>query len=291
MNYDLNLLPALQVLLQELNVSRAAEKLDVSQPAMSRILTRLREQFDDPLLVRTGNQYQRTVFAERLLQNLNQVMPELAQLSQKQSFDPASVDQTVIISGTDMDIVYLSRGVRRIQKLAPNLELAIRTSHPRVLDDLVEGRIDLALTAFENDRSGLYRKLMSEENFVAIVDNRSPLTSKNLTLKRYLDHRHGKFSFAEPTLGRIDAALEAMGKRRQVTLQLPTFSQIPPFLKESELIFSVPKSFADYLEQHFPVKQLPLPFKVQTICIYLYWHQRQHNNPLHRWVRQQLLAG
>ncbi len=286
---DLNLLPSLQALLQEKNVSRAADRIGITQSAMSRSLARLRHELDDPLMVRVNNQYHLTNRAEKLLLKLNQLLPDMIEFWRAEDFDLTTTKQNIHLAGTDMDTVFVRQRIRRIQKLAPDLRLSIRSNSPKMVDDLLSGEIDLLFTAIEDERAGLYRKPVTSDSYVAVVRKNSPLTEESLDLKNYLQHRHGMFSFVEPTRMKVDDALAAKGLKRNITLSLPTFSQIPPFLADSDLIFSLPKSFAEYLSEYFPIKLLPLPFKVKPLTIYLYWHQRKNASKLHRWVREQLL--
>ncbi len=286
---DLSLLPALKTILTEKNISRASEKMKLSQPAMSRIFSKLRKEFNDPLMVRAANQYQLTPRAQILLQQLNQLLPQLDNLWQSGELELSEIEQTMVISGTDMDIVYISEALSKIQLRAPKLKLAVRSSSPRVIDLIINAEVDLALTAFEDERAGLYRKELTSESFVVVAGKNNNLNPEELDLQTYLTYRHGKFSFAEPTRGRVDAALEQLGLQRNISLSLPTFLQIPSFLADPKLLFSVPSSFANYLAQHFAIKILPLPFKTLSLPIYIYWHERQHQNKLHRWVRQTLI--
>ena len=286
---DLNLLPSLQALLQEKNVSRAAGRIGITQSAMSRSFARLRKELGDPLMVRVNNQYHLTSRAENLLLKLNQLMPDMIEFWQAENFDLTTTKQNIHIAGTDMDTVFVRQRINRIQKLAPDLRLSIRSNSPSMVDDLLSGEIDLLFTAIEDERAGLYRKQVTIESYVAVVRKTSQLSEKSLDLKNYLQHRHGMFSFVEQTRAKVDDALAAEGLKRNITLSLPTFSQIPPFLVDSDLIFSLPKSFAEYLGEYYPIKILPLPFNVEPLVIYLYWHQRKHSNKLHRWIREQLL--
>jgi DNA-binding transcriptional LysR family regulator len=286
---DLNLLPYLQILLTTKNVSRAADKLDMSQSSMSRIFSRLKKEFNDPLMVRVGGEFELTVRGEQLRSQATRLMPELKNLWQPQVFDPATSEANIVIAGTDMDVVFVREGIRRIQNQASKINVHIKTSSPSVLQQVTNGEIDIALTAFDEDRSGLYRKLILSERFVAVVSKQNPICEQSLTLDAYLKHRHGMFSFDQHRHGIVDKALASLDAERQVTLSVPTFSQIPPLLEKTQLIFSLPKSFAAYLARFFPVKLIPLPFEVPAIDIYAYWHQRQHQNPLHQWVRKELL--
>jgi len=113
---DLNLLPALRRLLMEKNISRAAELMGQSQPAMSRVFAKLKKQFDDPLMVRTGNQYQLTPKAQKLLQQLNQLMPQVENLWMSSELELKNIEQKVVFAGTDMDIIFVSGALQDIHR-------------------------------------------------------------------------------------------------------------------------------------------------------------------------------
>ena len=288
---DFSHLPALKLLLSEKSVSRAAESMSLSQPAMSRIFAKLKKSFNDPLMVRVGNRYELTSRAQSILQQLNLLMPQLEMLNQDDQFELSKVQQTIDIAGTDMDIVYVSERITQIQKEASNLTFAIRANRLRILDDVISGEVDFALTVSDDQRAGLYRQTLAKEKFVVVAGANNPITRDELTLDTYLQQKHGKFSFVESTRGHVDEALDQMGLRRDIRLSLPTFLQIPPFLADTELLFSVPESFAVYLQSHFKIKILPIPFSTRKLEIFLYWHERQHHSQLHQWLRRRLLIS
>ena len=153
---DLNLLPALHVLLQQRNVTRAAMQVGLSQSAMSRVLAKLRDQFNDELLVRIGIEYQLTPKAVLLNQQLNRLMPELQELHHQQQFCPENAQQTVTIAGTDMDVVLLSSGIHAIQDQAPNLVLSFKPTNYQAIDSLLDGGLDFAVLTGNEERSGLH---------------------------------------------------------------------------------------------------------------------------------------
>jgi DNA-binding transcriptional LysR family regulator len=287
--YEMSLLPALHILLTERHVTKAAARMNLTQSAMSRVLAKLRIQFDDVLLVRTGNEYQLTPKAQALLPNLNQLLPEMAQLWQPIEFSPETVDQTITLSGTDMDIVLLRKGIRKLQEQADKLKLTITTSTTKTLDQVLAGEIDIGVSASDDERSGIHRKLLLEDKFVAVVDGKSHLSQDDFDLECFLSLRHGVFSIDTHKRVRVDAALANIGKQRQVVLHLPTFAQIPALVIDSDLVFCLPESFAIFLAKNYTIKLLHLPFDVDPINIYLYWHERQHNSELHRWVRNTLI--
>ncbi len=287
---DLNLLKHLHALLHEKNVSRAAQTMSITQSAMSRSFAKLKKELNDPLMVRVNNQYTLTEKAIALKAELDQLTPQLNQFGRSIPLDLSQVDKELHIAGTDLDVLYVEKGIKQIQQQAPNLRLSIRNNHLKMIDDLITGEIDFLMTAVDDQRSGLYRRLVATDEFVAVTGKSSRLNAKNFSLESYLNHRHGMFSFAEQSRARVDAALEKIAKQRQVTLSLPSFSQIAPFLENGQLIFSVPRRFANHLNQSMDIKILPLPFQVEPLTIYLYWHERNLTSQLHQWVKDCLIS-
>ena len=285
----LSLLPALQALLKERHVSRAAERVDTSQPQMSRILIKLRKHFDDHLLVRSGSQYQLTPKAQQLIVDLDNLLPQVAKLWEPTEFSPADSHQTLTIAGTDMDVLLISDKIKQIQQQAPNLRVAISNSTPYVLDRLLEGQFDIALIATDDDRAGLYRKLWLQDEYVIVLDKQHALANKKLTLAHYLKARHCAFGFKSNRQGYIDGALERMGKSRKLVLKVPNSTQLPALFLGTDLLCSMPRGMAEFLAKLYPIKLRPLPFETPKLKIYMYWHQRQHQSPLHSWVRGILL--
>lgn len=288
---NLELLPALQLLLHERHVSRAADKMSLSQSAMSRILAKLRDQFDDLLLVRSGSEYLLTPKGEALHQQLNLLLPQLEQLWQSQDFCPSEVSQTISLSGADLDVILLAERFKVIGREAPKLELVLRNAAMNSFDLLLSGKLDFVLSVKDDPRAGLHRKVSREERFVAIVDANNQITQQQFTLDYYLSQAHGTAIFSEvPKLkGIVDQALAELGVERTISLKLPSFSQIPPFLAGSPLIFTLPLGFANYLAHQYPIKLLELPFNIPLTKLYLYWHQRHQQSPLHQWLRETIL--
>jgi DNA-binding transcriptional LysR family regulator len=144
---DLNLLHALHSLLEERHVTRAAKRCFLSQPALSRALDRLREAFGDPLLLRTGRVYERTARGERLLRDLENLLPRIAAMIRGEAFEPEKSREKIRLALTDYaSMVLLPALVRRMRTHAPNMTLEVVGWHDRVYDDIESGRIDVALT-------------------------------------------------------------------------------------------------------------------------------------------------
>jgi DNA-binding transcriptional LysR family regulator len=189
-NMDLNLLHALQALLEEQHVTRAAKRCFLSQSAMSRALERLRDMFGDPLLVRSGRVYQRTARGERVLRELETLMPRLQAMVRGEDFDPAESQERFRVAMTDhASMVLMPPLLERIRAAASSVTVEAYVWHDRVYEDVVAGRLDAALSA-EAPPPVLETEVLYKEDFVCLVGRALPIRARRFTLKQYLALPH-----------------------------------------------------------------------------------------------------
>src|SRR6202022_2486861 len=183
---DLNLLHALHAMLEERHVTRAAERCFLSQPAMSRALERLREMFGDPLLVRSGRAYERTVRGERVLRELESLMPRLAAMVRGEEFDPARSRERFRVAMTDhASMILLPSLAAGVRRAATHVRLEVSTWRTQAHEDLAAGRIDTALSA-EAAPPVLETEVLFNLDFVCLVGSAQPVRARRFTLKQYL---------------------------------------------------------------------------------------------------------
>jgi len=189
-NLDLNLLQPLHALLEERHVTRAAKRSFLSQPAMSRALERLREMFGDPLLVRSGRGYERTVRGERVLRALDVLMPRLEGIVRGEEFDPARSQERFRVALTDhASTTLLPSLVARLRKAAAHIKLEVSTWRTEAYEDVAAGRLDIALSA-EEVPPALESEVILDLDFVCLVGSAQRMRSRRLTLKQYLQFPH-----------------------------------------------------------------------------------------------------
>ena len=191
-NLDLNLLRALSVLLEECNVSRTAERLHVTQPTVSGMLSRLRNIFGDPLFVRTQRGLLPTPRAEALAPALRQLITDATALVNADEFDPQTSTATLSVSVNDyMQSVLIVPLIAELRHSAPNMKLAVRNLEIAALTTmLARGNIDLAITIPEFVDSSLRTQFLYREEYVAVVREEHPIQSRRASLKRFLDFDH-----------------------------------------------------------------------------------------------------
>src|SRR6266403_4468562 len=238
---DLNLLHALQALLAERHVTRAAKRCFLSQPAMSRALERLRQMFGDLLLVRSGRAYERSVRGERVLRELESLMPRLEAMVRGDEFDPARSQERFRVAMTDhAAIVLMPPLMERIRTTATNVQVDASAWNDRVYEDVAAGRIDTALSA-EAPPPALETEVLYEEDFVCLVGRAQQIRTRRFTLKRYLDLPH---AIVETWAGQqtpVDRPLAELGLRREAVLRIPFFVPTILAIARTDLILTVPR--------------------------------------------------
>jgi DNA-binding transcriptional LysR family regulator len=289
---DLNLLVSLDVLLAEGNVTRAAKRLGLSQPALSAQLKQLRESFDDPLLIPAPRGMTPTSRAEALREPLRETLAQIHALTAAaRPFDPASAGQTFRIVASDaIHQVASALLAVRLGQRAPGCRIALLSyDGARTQEQMAAGEIDLWLGARSSVPPNLRARILYEEHFLCVMRRDHPLAAGPLDLDRFCALEHVLVS---PTGGGfhgiVDESLAAVGRRRRVTVSVNSFLLVPAVIAESELIATVPARLARSWGQQLAV--LPPPCEIADFSVMMGWHARAHADPAQVWLRQQLMA-
>jgi DNA-binding transcriptional LysR family regulator len=284
---DLNLLVTLQALLEERNVTRAAQRLHLTQPSVSVRLAKLRRIFRDPLLVAGPRGMLPTTRALELLEPLRTTLNGLTRLlNSDEAFDPQNAQITWHISCADYaEQAILLPLLTELRKLAPATRIAIHPiSHTEVAKLTESGIVDLALMARDFAPPSLRNKVLFKERYVFVARKEHPVFKQPLTLARFCELDHVLVSpdgggFVGPT----DLALRKLGRERQVTVSVPHFLFVPQLLRTSDLVSVLPERLLTHGTHDLRVADPPL-----TIAGYemvMVWHERSHLDPAHRWLR------
>lgn len=285
---DLNLLKAFVVLLDECNVSRAAQRLSVTQPAMSGILNRLRESFNDQLFVRVQHGMQPTERAIQLGQTARKILQEINTMLQPPKLEPEKLSMTLRIAAMDyvQQIIALPL-ILRLRRLAQNVRVALLPVQGQNIKTLFEqNKIDLALVSQQHLSADMPRTLLYEERYVCAMSHTHSLVNKKLTLEQFcelpfamLSYNGGEFS------GATDIALQKLGKQRKVMVSVNHISLLPQLLQGSDLVAVLPEHLAKTLPNvHL---QAP-PIEVEGFTMMMAWHERTEQDIAHRWLRKVL---
>lgn len=282
---DLNLLVALAVLLEERHVSRAADRIGLSQPATSRALQRLRHTLGDELLVRTRTGYQLTPRAERIQRELAAVLPRLELVFGGERFDPATATDRFSVLGTDYMTAVLGPGVfRRVFRAAPGMSLTLRPWHDGVLDEVTHGLADLAFAGVAAP-PGLHSELLFEDRFVCLMATDHPLADrKSLTLNDFLTVRHLVVDVLRGEQSAVDRRLAELGERRTAALSVPYHSAAALAVPGTPLVATLPaRLLTGPLDP--AVRVVAAPPEVEPLPFLMIWHARLDDDPAQSWLR------
>lgn len=284
---DLNLLISLQALLEEQSVTRAALRTGLTQSAMSHALARLRDHFDDPLLVRSARQMLRTPRAEELAGPLRAALSQLQEaIGDRSPFEPAVATGELRIACEDyITSLLVPRLVRRLSVEAPAINIDIRSRGPETNAQLESGNVDIAIGVFRSAEGATRQRSLFRENFACVVRKGHPVINKRLTLKRYSDLPHILVGDGPRSMGAVDVALERIGKSRRVAARVNTFLSAPAIVAETDLILTIPKRLAARFAAVYDLQLFDPPVEILDFRYHCRWHERWHNDSRHRWLR------
>lgn len=299
---DLNLLVALDALARERNVTKAAARAGVSQSAMSHTLRRLRELFDDPLLVRGRGGMVLTPRAEALAVPLRSGLVSLARtLAEPPAFEPEQASRTFRIVSPDLfDALVLPTLLRRLGREAPSVDLAVVPMSKRLSDSLETGEVDLAIypvlldpQPFELDTqvdAELQRRTLFRDSFRCFVRNDHPALAgrRKLTLTAYTRLNHVLVSPGGEGPGVVDRVLEARGLQRRIALRVPQFATALEVVAQSDLVLTAPSSLSR-CSTGSSLASRPAPVDIPEHAITMIWHPRFTEDPAHRWLRELMI--
>lgn len=289
---DLNLLVTLQALLEELNVTRAAERLHLAQPTVSVQLSRLRQLFDDPLLLPGPRGMRATARAEALREPLAEALSALQRaVAPTQAFDPALADLTWRIMASDFgETTVVLPALPGLRQAAPLTRVAVLGLVPgQMVQQSERGAIDLAIHITAEAPPSLHHRPLFQERYVLAGRRDHPRLKRRPTLRQFcaLDHvivspDGGGFH------GNTDSALAHAGARRNVVLSVPHFLFLRNVLLRTDLVAMMPSRL---VEQDPALKAVPAPIDVPGFEMVMLWHERVHRDPAHRWLRDRILAS
>jgi DNA-binding transcriptional LysR family regulator len=284
---DLNLLVAFDALLAERNVTRAAQRIGLSQPALSKALSRLRDVFDDPLFERQGGVMRPTPQALKLSQPVRRALDEIQAALAPRDFDPGRAQATVTLGVIDYyELLLLPRLMNELQRRAPRIDIAVkRTDRLRVIEQFAKNEIDFAVVPIPESVTELHADALSVEDAVTLMAEGNPL-AEDFTLARFASAGHIIVALEGQGVGRIDALLAARGLQRRIALRLPNFASVPFIVGGSELITTMPRALGQRLAAAARIVCLPPPLPVPPVTVHLAWHPRSAASPLHRWMRE-----
>lgn len=290
-NLNLNLLRSLHVLLEECHVSRAAQRLHLTQSAVSRQLAQLRELCGDPLLVRDGNRLVTTPHAAAMQDKLRQLLSEFETLLSDKPFDPLTWQQEFVISSSDYVAQYIvPLVIRQTVELAPNIDIAYRLWQPEYLDQLNESGIHLASTMLPHQPQQVCSTKIGQDKSVVLMRKGHPLsTTPALDCQALIAYPHLKVTGGGDKDSLVDRQLKELGFTRRIALKVPFFSAASNALENSDYLMVAPEHIAINLAREEALIYRALPFDTPVHQYWLIWHPKYQHDKAHQWMRERVL--
>lgn len=284
---DLNLLVTFLVLMRERSVSRAAERLHLGQPAVSGALGRLRELFDDELLIRTAQGMQPTVRALALQQQLAPLLEQLqATLFEPAGFNPATDARTFTLGMPDwIELWLMPKLFARLQRLAPKVRIAIKASDPFTGSAMLEREeIDLSMGSVRDAPAWLRTRPLRTMQFHCVYNRNLVPTAAEISLEQYAQASHLLVTYRTAFFGVVDEKLAEHGLQRKVCYSTPHFSTLPGILASTPAIATVPAVLAERWRDEAGLHLSPVPIPLPDFSIKAIWHATRDRDPALRWL-------
>lgn len=285
---DLNLLVALDALMSERNVTRAARRIGLSQPAMSNALSRLRALFDDELFVRSGRGMEPTARAQSLAVPVSEALRRIEEtLAPALAFDPANLDREMRIAMTDNSMaVLLEALIGRFRQAAPKLDLHIKNSRAAGMTPMLDdGEIDMAI-GVAGELEARHRALPLYSDRIVGIAKRGRFSPAGPNLEDFVAAEHVLVTPRSGPEGVVDRELANLGLSRRVFLTLPQFIMAPYAVAKADLVACLPARIALAKAQVLDLEIFNPPVEVPDFTVSLIWHGRDDAEPAHRWLRE-----
>jgi DNA-binding transcriptional LysR family regulator len=287
---DAHLLRVFAVLMTERSVTRTAVRLEMSQPAVSLVLAKLREMFSDQLLVRGRDGMVPTERALSMLPRVNGLLVDMeALIEQTAPFDAAFSSHTFTVASPDyIAPIFLADLVTQIRRQAPKVAMVIKALGPDFDFEsaLARGEIDMVIGNWPSPPNYLRRSVLIDDEIVCLMREDHPLAQGKMTREDYLSAAHiVPVTYSVAHRGVVETHLSTLRVSRARTVALSYFAAAPYLLLDSDLIFTTARHFAEYFTRFLPVRVCASPIKFPRMTFYLLWHDRSHHSPMHQWLR------
>lgn len=289
---DLNLLVALDVLLEEQNITRAAARLHMTQSAASGVLGRLRAYFDDDLLVQVGRKMLPTPLARELALPVREVLMKIqSSITAKPVFDPATSKRHFRLFTSDYVIsVLFASVIRRLAGSAPHVTLEVLALNETSFEALARGEVDLMVIPDRYLVDDYPAEQVFEEEQVCVVWADNTQVGDSLTLEDYLELGHISVGFGRNRLLSIeDWFMSQYGCNRRIEVITHDFNTLPQLVVGTQRIATMHRRLAELYARAFPLRILPTPVPLPTVREFMMWHRSMDRDPTLRWLREQIL--
>jgi len=287
---DLNLLRVFNQLMIDRSVSRVAESLGVSQPAVSNALKRLRVLLGDELFLRTAQGMHPTTLAEHIAEPIAYAIDTIrSAMNQQVTFEPASVQRNFVLGLIDLgEMYFLPALLARLCQQAPGVTLTtVRSSSASLKQDMESGRADVAMGLLPQLQGSFFRQRLFRERFAVAYRKGHPLESqRKLSLADFLAYEHVMVISPGTGHGEIDKLMERKGVERRVRVTVPHFYAVGNILQTTDLIATLPLRMVEMLAGPFGLAYAAHPLTLPEYSADMFWHARLHRDPANQWLRR-----
>lgn len=288
---ELRLLTSLEALLETRSVSQAADRLGVSQPAMSRTLARLRDQLGDPLLVRSRGGMVPTPRAEALAGPLRRWLTQGEDLLRPDAFTPGRLDRTFRVASTDFGILSVVKpAVRRITETAPAACLQISALSSASLKHLADGRLDLVIIGYPPQGAGVLSRRLFTERRLGLVREGHPVVGGEIGIDAFFEWPHVTPLVGEGFADPLEYAPDHL-RRRRVAISAPSFSSVPDLVAESDALAVLPARAALHFAALYGLHTFEPPVDLPAFGYFMAWHQRSTDDAATQWLIEEIAAA
>lgn len=284
---DLNLFAVFDAIYTAGSLTKAADVLCITQPAVSNSLARLRDMLNDPLFVRTGHSMTPTPVAQNIIVPAREALGLLRKsVQQSHVFEPETSTKSFnFASRYLLEVSIMPRLMARLQSLAPNITLTnYEIARNQVVSSMASGNLDFYADASTFTDIHLKKQLIANDRFVALARKNHPIIQSELTLEKFLNLGHINVSNRKTGAGPIDIALDKLGAKRQIVMRGQHFLTVPSAISKTDLIACIPY----HLAKHYDLAMYELPFDIPLIEYFLYWHVSADHDSAHKWMREQI---
>ena len=287
---DLNLLVVFNYLLTERNVSATATRLNLSQPAVSNALKRLRNLTGDELFIRTSKGMEPTPYALQLAEPVSYALSTLHEtLNQRASFDPATSQRKFVIAMTDLGVITMLPGLMSaLQSVAPGVTInTVGNSGSTLPDELETGHVDLAIGLLPQLKTGFFQQRLFMQKHVCLLRHDHPLSGRPVSKELFFEQEHVQVVSAGSGHARIDEIIDnSFEAKRKIRLMVPHFVAVGHIIATTDLIATVPEFYARHYAAPFKLTSAAHPLPLPRFGINLFWHAKFHKEPGNQWLRK-----
>lgn len=286
---DLNLLVVFDAILKDRNITMAARRVGLSQPAMSSALARLRRTFNDPLFVRTGRGMQPTPYAQVLAPPIQRACELVAtSLTIGTDFDPRASTRTFVFYMTDIGQgIFLPKLLCALEERASRVKVKVlRIPERGAHEAMAAGDVDLAVGLFPDLKAGFFQQRLYRDEFVCLVRADHPRAKGAIGVKQFAEMRHAVVASAGTGHeAAIERACAAQRQRRRIALTVPHFMAVPIIVARTDYVVTVPRRLALAFEGFPGIRMVEPPIRIEAFDIRQHWHERYHHDPGNKWMR------